>query len=553
MLLLPLLLTGSVMFVDASATGANDGSSWADAYTDLQSALAAPLGPEIWVAAGTYRPSATGDRSVSFYINLGRRVHGGFDGTEATFDQRAGLFDQTILEGDLLGDDGPGFVNRGDNSIQVVVITGNATLDGFTIRGGYADGPHSRTIGGGMYAWIGSRVEVRACRFIDNFAQSAGGGGFLDCIPGATVEVSNCTFAGNAAGEGGGGVAASAFFDEVRIDRCRFLGNQSRSGGAFAGAGQIVGSDFSGNRARGGLGGGAIGGYSWLEIVNCAFSGNVATLTQEGGGAIHFTPFVVEPLPVLNSIFWKNVDAEGDGFPSQIRINPSCPYVRLQSSCVPEFHPTAQGAGNLRSDPEFADPLGPDGVAGTLDDDLSLRVGSPCIDRADDRFLVVLADVDLAGQPRAVDALSCGERGVLDIGAYENQVVTGTTNYCAAVPSSLGVPAILSGPCAVDPNAGAFAISAAPVPPGGGWFFFGPGRNEAPFGNGVLCVGGTLHRARFALPQGGVLAARIDLSDPRIAALLLPGTCWSFQAWYRDAAAGGAGFNLSDAIRLTIR
>ena len=548
--LLSLLLAGSIVFVDASATGANDGSSWADAYTDLQPALAFPAAEEIWVAAGRYRPSSTGDRLASF--TYAGRLYGGFDGTEATLDERAGLFDQTILDGDLLGDDGPGFANRGDNSQIVVLLWGAPTLDGFTIRGGYADGPVYRTVGGGMACDIDSYPTVNDCRFVDNFALRDGGGVHLEAPYGAVFV--NCTFAGNVAGREGGGVSASSLAAEILFDRCRFLGNQAQTGGGLAGTGRVVGSLFSGNRARGGVGGGAIQTVGYFgEIVNCTFSGNSATLTQEGGGAIYSYGFSDFPLQVSNSIFSRNVDAEGEGFPSQIRIGPQCPYIDLRHSCVPEFHPTAIGTGNLRTDPEFVDPLGGDGIAGTLDDDLRLRDGSPCIDRGDDAFLGRLADVDLAGLPRVVDALQCGEGGALDLGAYENQVVTGTTNFCAAAPSSLGVPAILAGPCTADSSAGPFAISAAPVPPGGGWFFFGPYRNEAPFGNGVLCVGGTLHRARFALPQGGVLAARIDLSDPRIAALLLPGTCWSFQAWYRDAAAGGAGFNLSDAIRLTIR
>ena len=58
------------IFVNASATGANDGSSWSDAYTDLQSALGqASPGDEIWVAAGVYNPggalSATFQPTVS--------------------------------------------------------------------------------------------------------------------------------------------------------------------------------------------------------------------------------------------------------------------------------------------------------------------------------------------------------------------------------------------------------------------------------------------------------------------------------------------------------
>jgi len=52
-----------IIYVDADASGTDDGQSWADAYTDLQAALseARGLAPteniHIWVANGVYRPT----------------------------------------------------------------------------------------------------------------------------------------------------------------------------------------------------------------------------------------------------------------------------------------------------------------------------------------------------------------------------------------------------------------------------------------------------------------------------------------------------------------
>jgi len=96
---------GEIIYVDADADGANNGTSWENAFVDLQDALGtADSNDQIWVAEGTYKPDADANRSVSFELVEGAEIYGGFDGDEDSLDERDWLENETILSGDLLGD-----------------------------------------------------------------------------------------------------------------------------------------------------------------------------------------------------------------------------------------------------------------------------------------------------------------------------------------------------------------------------------------------------------------------------------------------------------------
>ena len=73
----------AVLFVDDSAVGTGDGSSWQDAYVSLQSALGpAGSGTEIRVAQGTYKPTTDANRDISFQLKNGVAIYGGYAGYE---------------------------------------------------------------------------------------------------------------------------------------------------------------------------------------------------------------------------------------------------------------------------------------------------------------------------------------------------------------------------------------------------------------------------------------------------------------------------------------
>ena len=136
--------TAKVIYVDIDAKGLNNGTSWPNAYKQLQSALwSASSGDEIWVAEGTYTPTGTTDRTVSFQLINKVPVYGGFDPTSGvvTFAARNWTTYPCILSGDIgvVGD-------TSDNSYHIFFhpaglnLKDTAVLDGFNITLGRATG-----------------------------------------------------------------------------------------------------------------------------------------------------------------------------------------------------------------------------------------------------------------------------------------------------------------------------------------------------------------------------------------------------------------------------
>ncbi len=279
---------GQTLHVDDDAPLGGDGTSWATAFSSLQDALAAAgAGTEIRVAGGTYRPGPAGGpaaREARFVLIEGVRLCGGYRGLApgGSPDDRDDFVDLTnplfesVLSGDLLGDDGPDFANYADNVLHVVTgndVTNATLLEGFTVRGGNAD-TSPNNCGGGAYLFRASPT-VRFCRFVENQAESGGGG--VCAVAQNAAEFDRCLFLRNRADRFGGAAncnGAPRFLDCSVIDN-----HADEDGGGISGAGTYERCVFRDN--HGTNGGAASGGVSYLE---CRFEGNTAT---EQGGAVY--------------------------------------------------------------------------------------------------------------------------------------------------------------------------------------------------------------------------------------------------------------------------
>jgi hypothetical protein len=88
-----------------------------------------------------------------------------------------------------------------------------------------------------------------------------------------------------------------------------------------------------------------------------------------------------------------------------------------------------------------------------------------------------------------------------------------------------------------------------------GFFIYGNQQAQIPLGNGYLCVSPFHELYRIspvvAASRGGEAELDLDLYRMPLAVPITAGSTWNFQYWFRDPLGGGAGWNLSDGLRIT--
>ncbi|MEL7221120.1 MAG: choice-of-anchor Q domain-containing protein, partial [Bacteroidota bacterium] len=265
-----------VIYVDGSQTsGMQDGSSWANAYQRLETALdAANFGDVLWVADGTYSLMPDSDRYRSFVLRDGISIYGGFQGNENTFIERNPELYLTVLSGDIGVP-----IDSTDNTNHVLRIQDAyeyAVIDGVHIRNGNSrEGtlgfPFTEKGGGVLiYAALPSDentdILITDCSLNNNVAKDGGGLAFHPNYNVPThLSITKTSIENNYADQIGGGLSIPEFTPaeiDLRIHDSRIVGNvcQAGFGGGisdFTGAGWIISHTlFENNVINNGEGGG---------------------------------------------------------------------------------------------------------------------------------------------------------------------------------------------------------------------------------------------------------------------------------------------------------
>lgn len=311
------------VYVKSDAAGGNDGSSWANAYTSLATAIEnAPAESEIWVAGGIYKAGEAGADPVTTYFHVDKPLYlyGGFAGDETTIDQRDLSANETILSGDLNGDDIPNdfLTNRTDNGFHVVLMdlfaADGSIFDGFTVEGGAArygniwmGADESEWFGGGILSL--ASCEIRNCTFQQN---GGGHGSALNTLGGAEVVIENCSFENN---DGEFGTLRMDSHFSADVLNCNFSDNSTETlgAGAFVSNASVrfEGCIFEDNTCTEQVGGGVFVSQNIdgvvtdpvVEFKNCSFTNNTALV---GGGLVVGNTLIGTQLSIEDCTFDGN-------------------------------------------------------------------------------------------------------------------------------------------------------------------------------------------------------------------------------------------------------
>ena len=286
----------------------------------------------------------------------------------------------------------------------------NPWLEGCTIIDNQAIGPDvgaGFVGGGGIWMQSGTIPYISRTDFINNTAITGGGAiysSFTTSIAGGGGQFERCRFIGNTADYGG---VAATYRDNIWFRNCEFSGNFAHGTSPRLGGGVLNNTQDSG-----------VTNLVGSTFIHCTLTGN--TSDGEGGAIMLRNGWPI--LTITGSIVWGNARFGGImDERAQLAGSVGPDNLTTHYTLIQDWTGRFGGVGNFGADPLFVNASGDDNIAGTADDNLRLRAGSPCIGAGDSSANSNATSTDLDDNPRIVD-------GTIDLGAYEFRATCGDGN-----------------------------------------------------------------------------------------------------------------------------
>lgn len=403
------VLRPRVIYVATDGGNGRDGTSWNDAVASVQQGIdrASRTGGEVWVKAGNYTNTLT--------VRPFTHVYGGFVGTETNRAQRELRVHVTVLDGASQG-----------SVAQLFGLDAGETLDGFTVRNGFADAGGGLLIGGDVRI-SNNRIELNQSGNPASATASRGGGGLFSA--GGDPVIANNTFVRNLVFSRSSAIPAEGAALKLVAGKPTIANN-------------VFLANFATNTAAGGeAAGGAVfvGDQAVPLLANNTFLGNHATPNAGSdapdlGGTIHWaqgTNAPTTPACVINNLIAYNRSG-----------------LRFVRGTAPEFRNNLVWANDRGDFAGLADPVG---SAGNL--------------RADPQLATRHLDPHLAAASPARDAGDSTVAGFdwLDVDSTArvagNTVDIGADEFAGTTPE-ITVPVIFVAPTGASTNAGTSWASA---------------------------------------------------------------------------------------------
>jgi hypothetical protein len=405
-----------VIYVNRIATGNNDGTSWEDAYNDLQDALARPpvSGDEIWVAAATVCYNCGSDYYSTFQLVDGVDLYGGFPNTgNPTWQDRDWENNATCLGGS-------------GTAAFIVTATnvGQSTIDGFQILHGehgiYCD-HSSLTISNNQISDVTSGIWVWGASPV-----------ITDCLISATSS--------HLPGYHSAGITVWSDTDSTPmiISAPLISNNRIHSTKQAIRCEESTQAQITNNHITGWL---ECGIYCWyapatsiknnwiygshngnpdytwwyrhaagIYVVNCSLSLRNNTIV-DNDHAVRAISEGSNNIALTSSIVWANTEGP---FLEHLSATCTAAYSCIQGSTV---YP---GEGNINDDPQFVNPAS---------DDYHLTCESPCIEKGDPDLQPAPNETDIDGEDRIIDG-DGDTIPVVDMGADEIHTMWPTCWNC---------------------------------------------------------------------------------------------------------------------------